>query len=306
MKIVFFGNPEFAVPILDTLIQSDHTIVAVVTSPDRPRGRGKKIEPLPVKKFALEQSLSVLQSEKLGDEAFLDKIRELNADAFVVAAFRILPKALFSIPKFGSINVHPSLLPRGRGPAPIRWTLIHGETMTGVTIIQLSEQIDGGAILAQESSAVDSDEDFGHLHDRLAILGAKMLLGVLNKIESGQVLNHIKQDESLITKAPKLYPNDFEMDWKLPAEEIRNRVRAYSPTPGAATHCSGDRFKILSVKICEDREYEPGQLVREGADLYVGTGSSALRLILVKAAGKRVMKTADFLRGRPILPEFLG
>jgi methionyl-tRNA formyltransferase len=224
----------------------------------------------------------------------------------VVIAFRILPKVLFGLPKHGSLNVHPSLLPKGRGPAPIRWTLINGETETGVTIIQLSEQIDGGAILAQESTAILPEENFGTLHDRLAVIGATLLADVLSKIESGNPPKPLPQDETAVTKAPKLYPKDFEINWNLTAPDIHNRIRAFSPEPGAATFWNGVPFKILIVKEARDHRYEPGKLIRNDNELLAGTGSHALRLIVVKPAGKRAMETAEFLRGRPVVPDFLG
>ncbi len=308
MRIVFCGNPVFAVPTLEALLASTHEVVAAVTSPDKPRGRGRKLSALPVKDRALAAGLPVFQPKSLKDPEFLAQIRELKADANVVIAFRILPRELFALPRLGSFNVHPSLLPRGRGPAPIRWTLLRGEEITGVSIIHLTETVDGGDILRQETTPVEPDETYGALHDRLAKFGARLLLDVLGAFERGQPPAAIVQDETQVTHAPKLFAADAVLDWKLSAVEIRNRIRALSPDPGAQTVFNQNRLKILeAVVTTTDGALGPGELTRRGTDtLVVGTGDGALLLKVVQAEGKRAMTVAEWLRGRPTLPLRLG
>ena len=307
MRVVFCGNPEFGLPSLDSLLAGSHEVAAVVTSPDKPQGRGRRLQAMPVKRRAQAAGLTVLQAESLSDPAFLARLRKLAPDALVVVAFRILPREMLALPRRGCFNVHPSLLPRGRGPAPIRWTLIRGETETGVTIIHLSEVIDGGAILAQERTAIGENEDFGSLHDRLAQIGARLLMNVLTRVESDAPPELMEQDESQVTRAPKLKPGDYRIDWTMSARDIRNRIRAFSPQPGAAAQMKGRIFKILSAgEIAEKIALGCGELRRAGEEeLLVGTGHGALRLNVVQPEGKRAMTASEFLRGRPALPEQL-
>lgn len=303
MRIVFCGNPEFALPALKSLLASSHEVVAVVTSPDAPQGRGRKLAPMPVKEFSDAQGLLTLTPAKLKDSAFLERIRGLNPDALVVAAFRILPTELLAIPKFGALNIHPSLLPKGRGPAPIQWTLLRGETETGVTVIRLTEEIDGGGMLAQERTELGPNEHFGSLHDRLAEIGARMMLDVLDSIESGNMPEPIPQDESQVTKAPKLRAQDYEIDWARPQEEVLYKIRAFSPLPGALARFGESGWKITEAKSSsKNLSLNPGEVVVYSESILVGTGSGPIQLIRVRPAGKKEMAVADFLRGRPDLP----
>jgi len=305
MRVVFCGNPAFALPTLDALNGSSHEIAVVVCSPDKPRGRGRKLYPLPVKTRAQELGIPVFQPERLKDPTFLEAVSAVEPDALVVVAFRILPRELFAMPRCGSFNVHPSLLPRGRGPAPIPWTLIRGETETGVTIIRLSEKIDGGDILAQERTPVETSDNFGTLHERLSRMGAQILVGVLDAYDAGSPPTPLVQDDSFATPAPKLYSADFEIDWSESSTRIHNRIRAFSPEPGAVAVYGHARLKILSAEeIPAKGNLKPGALLRDGTyDLVVGTGQGNLRLNVVQPEGKRAMTTAEFLRGRPALPE---
>ncbi len=303
MRIVFCGNPEFAVPTLDALLASDHEVAAVVTSPDQPQGRGRKLAPMPVKAIALERGLQVLSPGKLRDAGFLEQLRDIGPEALVVVAFRILPREMFALPKWGSLNVHPSLLPKGRGPAPIQWTLLRGETETGVTIIRLTEQIDGGGMLAQERTAVAPSENFGELHNRLAGIGARMLVGVLDLLAAGASLNPIPQDESQVTAAPKLRVIDFELNLRESGGQLVNRIRAFSPAPGAVIRAGEFSLKITRAELADNPEpLTPGQVQLNQDSMLVGTGDVPISLKIVKPAGKREMLIADFLRGRPALP----
>jgi methionyl-tRNA formyltransferase len=307
LRVVFCGNPDFAVPTLEALLASEHEVLAAVCSPDKPRGRGRKMMPLPVKERALAAGLPVFQPATLKDPEFLEQVRTLEPDCLVVIAFRILPRELFAMPRHGSFNVHPSLLPRGRGPAPIRWTLLRGERETGVTIIHLSETIDGGDILRQERTDVQPDEDYGALHDRLSKLGAELLLEVLKAYAGGEPPRPLVQDESQVTKAPKLFGKDFELDWRMPAEELLNRIRAFSPDPGAMTLWNGTRFKVLKAECIPQDGLASGEVLkRDERSLLVGTGTSPLELKIIQPEGKRAMTVAEFLRGRPAVPQKLG
>lgn len=303
MRIVFCGNPEFALPTLNALLGSSHQVAAVVTSPDQPQGRGRKLAPMPVKALALERGLRVLSPAKLKDPEFLEVLREINPDALVVVAFRILPREMFALPKWGSLNVHPSLLPKGRGPAPIQWTLLRGETETGVTIIRLTEEIDGGGMLAQEQTPIQPSENFGALRDRLSELGAKMLVRTLDRLDSGESLPPIQQDESQVTTARKLKPEDYILDFQLPAAEILNRIRAFAPAPGAVARANEYSLKILQAEFAaSELALLPGQVQQSQDSILVGTADRPLSLKSVKPAGKNAMQVADYLRGRPTLP----
>jgi methionyl-tRNA formyltransferase len=303
VNVVFCGNPDFALFALDALLASPHHVLAAVCSPDRPRGRGRQESALPVKTRAVQIGIPVLQPEKLSDPAFLNQVRDLNPDCLVVVAFRILPRELFGMPRFGSFNIHPSLLPRYRGPAPIRWTLINGDPETGVSIIQLTEKIDGGGILAQQQSIISPTENYGALHDRLGVLGAQMLIEVLDRNENGQILERIIQDENAVSRAPKLLATDFRLHWNVAREEILNRIRAFSPDPGALVEWEYGSLKIMRATPSEIFVENPGQIMISRDELHVGTASGTIRLEEIKPAGKRAMSTADFLRGRPLLPE---
>ncbi|MCB9391943.1 MAG: methionyl-tRNA formyltransferase [Calditrichaeota bacterium] len=301
--MVFCGNPEFALPTLQALLASSHEVAAVVTSPDQPQGRGRKLAAMPVKAFAEERGVRVLSPAKLRDESFLAELKLLAPDALVVVAFRILPRSMFALPKWGSLNVHPSLLPKCRGPAPIQWTLLRGESETGVTIIRLTEEIDGGGMLAQERVEIGDTENFGSLHDRLALRGAEMLVGVLDQLESAKSVTPIPQDESLVTPAPKLTSEDFVLDFRLPSAVILNRIRAFSPLPGAVARAEGFSLKVLGAEYAGDGlSLSAGQIQWTQDHMYVGTADHAVSLKSVKPAGKREMSIADFLRGRPQLP----
>lgn len=304
MRVAFCGNPAFALPTLEALLQSAHEVVAVISSPDRPQGRGRKLAPMPVKKFALEKDLPVLTPQKLRDPDFLLELTGLNLDALIVVAFRILPHEMFTLPRWGALNVHPSLLPKGRGPAPIQWTLLRGETETGVSIIRLTEEIDGGGILDQRRTPVQSHENFGDLHERLARMGAGMLVEVLDALESGISLQPVMQDESQVTTARKLKPEDYLLNFNLPATDLLNRIRAFAPFPGAIAKAGQFSLKILSAQI--DSEASPipaAQLKLFHDSISIGTADHPLSLKYVKPSGGKAMPVAEYLRGRPQLPE---
>jgi methionyl-tRNA formyltransferase len=301
MRVVFCGNPDFALPTLEALHTSRHEVVAVVCSPDKPMGRGKKVGSPPVKRRAAELGIEVLQPESLKDSGFLHQVAALNPGVLVVVAFRILPRALFTLPPHGAINVHPSLLPKARGAAPIHWTLLRGEQETGVTIIRLTEQIDAGNILRQERVSISAEDDFGSLHDRLATLGARLLVETLDSIESGTQPALLGQDDSQATTARKLTPEDFILHWTESAEALRNRIRAFSPVPGATTQLDGKRLKVfLAEPAATETPLAPGKVQCRGKELFVGTGSVPLRILTLQLEGRKRMSVEEFLRGYSI------
>ena len=304
MRVVFCGNPDFALPTLLALHDSRHEIAAVVCSPDKPMGRGKKLGSPPVKNKAVQLGLDVLQPESLKDSGFLQTIQALEPDALVVVAFRILPRALFILPLQGALNIHPSLLPKARGAAPIQWTLIRGEKETGVTIIRLTKHIDAGNVLRQERISIAPEDDFGTLHDSLGELGARLLVETLDTVENGTQSAPLKQDDAQATTAPKLKPEDFVLHWEQNAEELLNRIRAFTPMPGAVSRIEGKRMKIFRAEIAaSELELSPGELRSIDGELFTGTGSAPLKILELQFEGRKKMSAGEFLRGYRISDE---
>jgi len=306
-RILFFGSPEFAIPSLRALMESpdkEDEVIGVVTQPDRPKGRGRKPAPPPVKELALKYGLPVYQPETVKDEAFLEEVERLAPDLLVVAAFgQILPKRLLEIPPLGGINVHPSLLPKYRGAAPIQWTLMRGETVTGVTIMRLSPRMDSGEILFQRAMAIEPEDTFGTLHDKLAIFGAEMLLETLHRMKRG-MLNPVSQDESLATYAPKIKKEDCLIEWQKSAQEIANLIRGLDPKPGAYTYLEGKLLKLFRPKVIPftAKENQPGTILeakKEG--LQITTGNGILLVKEVQLEGKKRLPVAEFIKGHPNL-----
>jgi methionyl-tRNA formyltransferase len=303
MRLIFFGNPRFAVPSLERLASSSHDVACVVTSQDRPAGRGRKLRVPDVKLAAERLGLPVTQVEDLRNASFLEKIAGYAALLFVVVAFRILPPELFSIPQNGAVNLHASLLPKYRGAAPINRAIMAGETETGVTTFQIERRVDTGGILLQYSEPILPDDTFDSLHDRLSVLGADALVETLDGLESGS-LQQKPQDASTATRAPKLKPEDAEIDWSKSAEVIRNQIRGLCSTPGAFTYLNGTKLKIFAGEVIEQpvEGMNPGKITGSNgsAGLLVACGSGMLRILDLQPSGKRRMRAEDFLRGHPI------
>ena len=303
-KILFMGTPDFAVPSLAALIRGGRNVAGVVTQPGRPKGRGRQAAPPPVKALALDRGIAVYQPERVRDAAFLEVFRGIAPDLVVVAAFgQILPKEILARPKFGCINVHPSLLPRSRGAAPIQWTLIRGETRTGVTIMQMDEGVDSGDILLQEETPILPEEDFGALHDRLALAGAELLIRAVEAIEAGKAVR-TAQDPAGATLAPRLKKEDGRIRWEKGCREIVNLIRGLSPAPGAYTSLNGKVLKIFSAAVSERRHGEaPGTagVLPEG-ELAVAAGDGYVLLRDVQLENKNRMPVRDFLRGCRLAP----
>ncbi len=305
MNIIFMGTPDFAIPSLEALLNSNHKVSAVVTVPDKPKGRGLKLSESRVKIFALKQGLKLLQPIKLKEESFISEIRSILPDLIVVVAFRILPKEVYSIPKYGSINLHSSLLPKYRGAAPINWALINGDTETGVTTFFLQDKVDVGNVIEQNKCPIEPDDNAGSLHDKLSLLGAEAVLSTVDLIEesSGKV-PVFKQDESSASDAPKIFKENCKIDWKKSAVEIHNLVRGLSPYPGAFTILDGKIFKIFKTALSENQSTMPGSLSVIGKNIYASTGSGELEIKELQIEGKRRTTAGEFLKGNKINSSF--
>jgi len=299
MKIVFMGTPEFAVPSLQTLLNSNHRLIGVVTAPDKPAGRGLKMTASPVKRISVEHGIHPLQPEKLDDPDFLGRLRTMDADCFVVVAFQILPKAVFSIPPKGTFNCHASLLPKYRGAAPINWALIHGERETGVTTFFIEKSVDTGEILVQRPIPLDEEITAGELHDRLAHLGAQVVLETVDGIEQGTLMP--KRQNGFVTKAPKLTKELSKIEWHKPSKSLHNLIRGLSPVPGCRTQYKQKMIKLLKSRVVNNigAEAKPGTIVaiEESGEPIVKTGKGVLAVCEVKPEGKRSMTAAEFCRG---------
>ncbi len=305
-RILFFGSPEFALPSLRALVESpdkEDEVIGVVTQPDRPKGRGKRLAAPPVKELALKYGLPVYQPESVKEEAFIEKVKELSPDLIVVVAFgQILPKKLLEIPAIGAINVHPSLLPKYRGAAPIQWALIKGETVTGVTIMRLSPQMDSGEILFQRAMPIEPEDTFGTLHNKLAVFGAEMLLETLHRMKKGMI-NPVSQDDSLATYAPKIKKEDCLIDWGKSAREIANLIRALDPKPGAYTHLDGKNVKLFKpyVITLTPQNLTPGTVLEANKNgLQIATREGILLIRELQLEGKRRLPVAEFIKGYQI------
>lgn len=299
LNIVFMGNPEFAVPTLE-LLQKKFSISAVVTNPDRPSGRGLKPQPTPVKVKAKELSIPILQPEKLKDPALVQQIREISPDIIVVVAFKILPPEIFTLAKIASFNVHPSLLPKYRGPAPINWQIINGETKTGITTFVLQEQVDAGNIILQRAYDIPEGWTAGELHDFLAPLCAEIAVETCRVLISGN-FQLIKQDDSQSTKAPKIFPEQCQIDWTLQARPLRNFIHGVSPSPGAWTFFNGKRFKIYKCDFIElAHNYQPGKFLQLDRCFAIACGNGFILPKEVQIEGKKTTSADEFLRGYKI------
>jgi len=299
MNIVFMGTPDFAVPSLDILHKNGFNIVGVVTSTDKYGGRGmKKLIESPVKKYAVEHGLKVLQPKNLKAAEFVDKLRELKADLQIVVAFRMLPEVVWDMPALGTYNLHSSLLPKFRGAAPINWAIIRGEKETGVTSFKIQHKIDVGDVLFQEKIEIGKDETAGELHDRLMILGAEVVLKTVRAIKMGDV--ELKpQDSGKASAAPKIFHDDCKIDWDKSTEEVHNFIRGLSPYPGAWTTIDDKIFKIFKgTKDETNHKKDPGIIITDNKKyLKITTKDGAINIMDVKMQGKKRMDIKSFLNG---------
>lgn len=299
LRIIFMGTPEFAVPSLQSLIESNSNVVAVVTVPDKPSGRGQKQTASPVKVYAESQGIPVLQPEKLRDPAFLEQLRSYNADLQVVVAFRMLPEVVWSMPSRGTFNLHSSLLPQYRGAAPINWAVIHGDTETGVTTFFIEKDIDTGKIIFQDREPIFPDDNAGSLYERLMRKGAALVVKTVRAIEEGSYPQEPQSEPEHIRAAPKIFRETCEIDWNRPAADIHNFVRGLSPYPAAWTTLNGLSCKIFKTTAVEFiAEANPGEFLTDGKSyLHFRTADNWLSVEELQIEGKKRMAVGDFLRG---------
>ena len=316
LKIVFLGTPDFAVESLRRLVEAGYNVAGVVTMPDKVAGRGHRLIQSPVKQYAVQHGLHLMQPERLKDPAFIEELQSINADLFIVIAFRMLPEVVWSMPRLGTVNLHASLLPRYRGAAPINRAVMAGDTITGVTTFMLRHEIDTGDILRQESIEIGPDECVGSVHDRLMALGADLTTDTVDRLLAGDI-RPIPQ-EDLITAgeapipAPKIFAADMVIDWNRPAAEVHNHVRGLSPYPAARTVMADADAPQEDVKIYATALTEtpagatPGTMHVDGGRIYVDTADKRIEVLELQMAGKRRLPAADFLRGaRLTAPRFL-
>ena len=302
LRVVFFGTPEFAVPTVDALLRSPHSVVGVITQPDRPRGRGQKTSDAPVKVRAVAAGVPVLQPATLKDEIFLQQLRSLHADLGVVAAYgKILTDAVLDLPRLGLINVHASLLPRHRGAAPVHRAIIAGDRETGVTIMRVVKALDAGPMLAAAKRPIEPDDTSDIVERDLARLGAQLLAATVDDLAAGRA-HETPQDDAEATYAPRLKKEDGLVDWAVPAERIHNLIRGLHPWPHAFTFLDGNRLILLRSSPSADAHTEaPGTiLVAEGDRLVVAAGEGTVRLQQIQVEGKRAMAPREFLAGHRV------
>ncbi len=299
MRIVFLGTPQFAVPTLEALLSAGHTVSAVFTQPDRPKGRGRELAESPVKQVALAHGLALFQPERIRRPENVDVLRQINPDVMVVVGYgQIIPQSIIDIPRYGILNVHASLLPKYRGAAPIQWAIANGETVTGVTIMRIDAGLDTGEMLLHESTPISADETAPELGDRLAVFGAALLVRALTDIEAGRSVA-VKQNDAEASLAPILKKEDGLIDWSKSARQIYNRLRGFTPWPGAYTFFRGLPMQIASARVAGSILSLPAAILHpEQKRLFVGCGhDSALELVDVQLPGKKRMPVDAFLNG---------
>jgi methionyl-tRNA formyltransferase len=301
MKIVFMGTPDFATGVLQAILQSSHQVVGVITAPDKPSGRGRKLNSSSVKTFALSQGLTVLQPKNLKDPEFLEALKALNADIQVVVAFRMLPKQVWQMPKLGTFNLHASLLPDYRGAAPINWAIINGESQSGVTTFFIDDKIDTGAVIDQTIMDIADEETLGELHDRMMVSGAELVNKTLNDIEN-QSYTLKEQDIDNPKMAPKLNPENCKIIWNQPGEKIFNLIRGLNPYPAAWTTIQNGSqeikakiYKVSFHRITHQKDI--GTLEQTKKELFVYCSDGKIEIKTIKIAGKKVMDTQSLLNG---------
>ena len=301
LRIVFMGTPDFAVASLKAVIESGYEVVGVITSPDRPAGRGRKIRISAVKEFALERGLNILQPTNLKDPDFLEELRSLQADLQIVVAFRMLPEAVWKMPKLGTFNLHASLLPEYRGAAPINWAIINGESRTGVTTFFINHEIDKGALILQHEVKIGDTESAGELHDRLMYIGSELVVETVRLIQSGKACG-TEQPELEFKPAPKLNKENCRIDWKEPMDQVYNHIRGLSPYPAAWTLLEHQghqtECKIYETTRVEGAHAEEdGKILTSKKEIQVAVKGGYLRIESLQLSGKRKMDAASFLNG---------
>ena len=301
MDIVFMGTPEFAVPCLQRLIDDGHNVKGVFSQPDKPKGRGHKMQFPPVKECAVNAGIPVYQPLKMRDGEAMSILEELKPELIIVVAYgKILPKEILDYPTYGCINMHASILPRYRGAAPIQWCVLNGEKLSGVTAMQMEVGLDTGDMLLTKTVEIGDNETAGELHDKLSVLGADVMAETIDLLLSGS-LNPQKQDDEQSNYAPMLSKELCPVDWNESAQKVHNKVRGLSPWPVATTRCGERNFKIHKTVISDARGGKPGEVIEAGKKLVVSCGdSTAVEIVVLQTEGKKAMNASDFLRGNPI------
>jgi methionyl-tRNA formyltransferase len=301
MRLIFAGTPDFSVPVLQALLDSDHLLVAVYTQPDRPAGRGRKLIPGPIKQLAARHGIPVFQPVRLGDPQVLEQIAALNPDLMVVVAYGlILPQAALDIPRRGCVNLHASLLPRWRGAAPIQRAILAGDRETGVCLMQMEAGLDSGPVLAEVRTEIRASENAGSLHDRLSQLAADLLSTNLDALERG-TLTPRQQDPQRVSYATKLEKDEAMLDWRQAAVQLERQVRAFNPWPVAQTRYHGEVLRVWEAHAIEGTDSVPGAVVYAGKQgIDVACGSGRLRLLQIQLPGGKRMKSQDFINSRQV------
>ena len=300
LRIIFMGTPEFAVASLSRLVESGNNVIGVVTAPDRPKGRGQKLALSPVKEFADSHDIKVFQPANLKAKDFHEQLKILKPNLFVVVAFRMLPEVVWSIPEFGTFNLHASLLPQYRGAAPINWAIINGESETGVTTFFIKHEIDTGNIIMQDAEPINEHDTAGSLYERLMHKGADLVLKTVRAIAKDDFTLTAQPQEIEIKHAPKIFKEDCKIDWTKNSKEIYNFIRGLSPYPSAWTTFNNKSYKLFEVEISEG-SLAPGEPISDGkSNIKVGPADGVLSILTLQVEGKRKMSTIEFLKGNTI------
>ena len=297
MNIVFFGNADFGIPTLDSIVSSkEHSLVSVVTNIDKKSGRGKYINSTPIKRWGIDNEVDVLGVDNLDSHEFIESLKKIEADLFVVIAYRILPDKIFSIPKYGTMNLHASLLPKYRGAAPIQRAILNGESLTGTTTFIINDKVDKGKIILQEQSSISENDNYSSLYTKLSKSGSNLVLRSIEFLNSGKAL---KEQQEKTIYAKKIHKSELKINWDQDAFNIINKIRAFSFTPGAYTTLSNKRVKILEAEVSDVSldSLEYGTLRILNNELYVKTRNSTIKINLLKPEGKQVLRANDFING---------
>lgn len=303
LRIVFMGTPDFAVAALKALLDNDYNVVGVITAPDRKAGRGQKLKPSAVKEFALKHNLNILQPTNLKAESFIEELRALNANLQIVVAFRMLPKVVWSMPEFGTFNLHASFLPQYRGAAPIHWAIINGENKTGVTTFFIDEKIDTGAIILSETTEINEDTTVGELHDKLMAVGSELVVKTVRQIEKDEVTTVIQPQSDNLKTAYKLNRDNCKIDWTADIETIYNKIRGLNPFPTAWCYLDNAEEDLLSVKlygvekIYETHDLDAGLIFSTKTELRVSCKGGYIKVNEIQLQGKRKMDVKSLLNG---------
>lgn len=301
LRIVFMGTPEFAVESLKALVESKFNVVGVITAPDKPKGRGQKLAFSPVKEFTVSREIPVLQPTNLKSPEFHEALKSYRPNLFVVVAFRMLPEIVWSMPEYGTFNLHASLLPQYRGAAPINWAIINGERETGVTTFFIKHEIDTGNIILQEKEVIHDHDNVGTLYERLMVKGANLVVKTVEAIRDDTYTLQEQEDAECTHHAPKLFKETCEIDWSKSSKEVYDFIRGLSPYPAAWTKFHDKTYKVYGSEISSiAMRQEPGEVMTTRDEIFVKTGDGSLKILDLQAEGKKRIKSADFLRGNKI------